>query len=89
MLYHKPRYQYQSSAADPERDLDPKEYENLFESESGSGTEINVLDPDSNPDPNPDPKQMCKNEPFNQAKISKFETITYFSHSDFCNFVYN
>jgi len=27
---------------------------------AGSGSEINLLDPDSNPDPKPDPKQICK-----------------------------
>ncbi len=39
---------------------------------AGSGSKINILDPDLNPDSNPgpktDPKQTCKKEPYNQTK---------------------
>jgi hypothetical protein len=31
---------------------------------AGSGSEINISDPDSNPDPKPDPKQICQKESY-------------------------
>ena len=49
---------------------------------AGSGSEINILDPDSNPDsnpdPKPDPKQICKKESYFQAKKRYFQTIMEF-----------
>jgi hypothetical protein len=53
---------------------------------AGSGSEINVLDPDSNPDSNPDPKQICKKESYFQAKKGNFRqlwNISKFSRNNF------
>ena len=44
------------SVADPEPEPDPEGSETFGRIRIRSGTEINVLDPDSNPDSNPDPK---------------------------------
>ncbi len=39
---------------------------------AGSGSEINISNPDSDPDSNPNPKpyqkQICKKEPYSQTK---------------------
>jgi len=60
----------------PEPDPEPEGSETLGRIRIRSGSQINILDPDSNPDsnlesnpdsnpdPKPDPKQICKKEPY-------------------------
>jgi hypothetical protein len=49
---------------------------------AGSGSEITIMDLDSNPDlkpdPKPDPKKICKMESCFQAKKRYFQTIMEF-----------
>jgi len=56
------------SVVDPEPDPDPEGSETFGRIRIRSGSEIIILDPDSNtdlnPDSNPDPKQICKKEPY-------------------------
>ncbi len=58
---------------------------------AGSGSEINVSDPDSNPDPKPDPKQICKKESYFQAKKGNFRqlwNISAFSRNNLIRIIY-
>ncbi len=56
------------SVADPEPEPDPLESETFGRIRIRSGSEINILDPDSNPDPKPDPKldpkQICQKDSY-------------------------
>ncbi len=53
-----------SSVADPDPEPEPDPGSETFDRiRIRSGTEINVLDPDSNPDSNPDPKPDSNPEP--------------------------
>jgi hypothetical protein len=56
----------------------PKIWSDPYPIRIRSGSEINILDPDSNPDPKPDPKQICLKESYFQAKKRYFQTIMEF-----------
>jgi hypothetical protein len=42
---------------------------------AGSGSEINISDPDSNPDPKPDSKEICKKESYFRPKKGNFRQL--------------
>jgi len=66
-------YSPRTSVADLDPETDPEGSKTFGRIQFQSGSEINILDPDSNtvlnPDLKPDPKQICKKEPYIEAKI--------------------
>jgi hypothetical protein len=64
-----------ASVADP----DPEGSDTFGRIRIRSGTEINVLDPDSNPDTKLDTKKIYKKEPYFQAETRWFNMIIQIS----------